>query len=88
VLLAISRLNKALHAVVEHDEPHHLAAALLDLAAVISAWLTAGSRDHRARVVLVDQPQLSATRVQLVNVARHALGRGLGLLGIQAPERM
>lgn len=87
VLLALARLQGALERVVEEDEPSILAQALLQLAAVVSSWLTAGTGDREVRV-LSDDPALAASRVALVTAARTHLGEGLRLLGLRAPERM
>jgi arginyl-tRNA synthetase len=87
VLLAIARLQSALERAVETDEPSVLAQALLALASAIAAWLTSGNSDVDARVLCPD-PLLAASRLQLVRAARGALGEGLRLLGLGAPERM
>ena len=87
VLLAITSLTQALLDTVEHDEPSRLASALLNLAGTTSSWLTAGTRDPQARVIGPD-PACSATRIALVRAVREALGEGLHLLGLEAPERM
>ncbi len=87
VLLAIARLQRALSDVVAHDDPSQLANALLALAAATSSWLTLGNRDRSARV-LCEQRERAMARVALVAAVRAALGEGLRLLGIRAPERM
>lgn len=87
VLLAIARLQSALERTVETDEPSALAQALLALASAIAAWLTSGNSDVDARVLCPD-PTLAASRLLLVRAARGALGEGLRLLGLGAPERM
>lgn len=87
VLLAIARLQGQLERAVESDEPSVLAQALLGLAAAVSTWLTAGNRDPSAKVIC-DDPALSAARLLLVRAARGAIGEGLRLLGLIAPERM
>ena len=87
VLLAIARLRSALERGVEADEPSILAQALLHLAAAIASWLTAGNHDPTLRVLCPDA-QLSRSRLALASAARGALGEGLRLLGLQAPERM
>jgi arginyl-tRNA synthetase len=87
VLLAIARLRPALERVVESDEPSALAQALLALATAIASWLTAGNHDPDLRVLCPDAAKASA-RLALVRAARGALGEGLRLLGLQAPERM
>lgn len=87
VLLAIARLQGQLERAVESDEPSVLAQALLGLAAAVSTWLTAGNRDPSAKVIC-DDPAMSAARLLLVRAARGAIGEGLRLLGLIAPERM
>ena len=87
VLLHISRLQSALERACEDDDPSTLAHAIIDLASLVSSWLSAGNKDHAARVLGVD-PSLSATRIQLVQAARACLGEGLHLLGLSAPQRM
>ena len=87
VLLAIARLQAALERAVETDEPSVLAQALLALASAVAAWLTSGNSDVDARVICPDRAT-SASRLRLVRAARGALGEGLRLLGLAAPERM
>ncbi|TVR13756.1 MAG: arginine--tRNA ligase [Planctomycetota bacterium] len=87
VLLHLARLSGALLRVVQEDEPSALAQALLAMAAAVSTWLSAGNQDHSARVVC-DDPARAAARVALVRMARVALGEGLYVLGLQAPQRM
>jgi arginyl-tRNA synthetase len=87
VLLHIARMGTALAAVVDNDEPNHLATALLQLASAISSWLSAGAKDSSARV-LCDDAATAAARCRLVHAARTTLGEGLRLLGLIAPERM
>ncbi|MEK7415795.1 MAG: arginine--tRNA ligase [Planctomycetota bacterium] len=87
VLLAIARLRGQLERAVDTDEPSVLAQALLNLAAAISSWLTAGGREPQAKV-LCDDVALSSSRLSLVRVARATIGDGLRLLGLTPPERM
>lgn len=87
VLLHLARLSGSLERVVAEDEPSALAQALLAMAAAVSTWLSAGNQDHAARVVC-DDAAIAAARVTLVRMARIALGEGLYLLGLQAPQRM
>jgi arginyl-tRNA synthetase len=87
VLFALARLRLSLEKAVESDEPSALASGLLHLAGCVASWLTAGNHDHDARVLCADATT-SATRLRLVKAARAALGEGLRLLGLIAPERM
>jgi arginyl-tRNA synthetase len=87
VLFAIGRLQAALEKTIENDEPSSLASALLALAGAVATWLTGGNHDQAARVLCADAA-LSASRLALVRAARGALGEGLRLMGLGAPERM
>jgi arginyl-tRNA synthetase len=87
VLLSIARLPSRLEKVVELDEPSILAQALLALASSVASWLTAGNQDTSMRVLCPDLA-LATARLALVRAARGALGEGLRLLGLVAPERM
>jgi len=62
--------------VVELDEPSLLAHGLLALASSVASWLTARNQ-HTSMHVLSADAGLAA-----------ALGEGLRLLGLAAPERM
>ncbi len=87
VLLAICRLRAALERAVESDEPSALAQAVLALASAVASWLTAGNHDPELRVLCPD-PATASARLALARAARGALGEGLRLLGLSAPERM
>jgi arginyl-tRNA synthetase len=65
-------------------EPYDVARYLLDLATEFHTYISDGRR-HR---VLADDPELQAARLALVRGIRIVLANGLGLLRIQAPERM
>lgn len=69
------------------NEPHLVSRYLLDVCALFSRWYTSGNQDHSLRV-LVDDETLTRARLSLVATTKHVLGRGLGLLGLQAPDRM
>ncbi|MFQ6099938.1 MAG: arginine--tRNA ligase [Anaerolineae bacterium] len=62
--------------------PHHLTLYAKDLAAVFHAFY----RD--CRVVVPEEPEQTRARLMLTRAARLALARALGLLGVNAPERM
>lgn len=87
VLIHIARLQSQLERCVENDDPSILAHTIIDLASLVSSWLSAGSRDHSARV-LCDDPATASARLQLVHCTRITIGEGLRLLGLQAPKRM
>jgi arginyl-tRNA synthetase len=65
-------------------EPHHVAYYLRDVAGLWNPYVQDGVR-HR---VLSDDPALSRARLALALGVRAVLANGLGLLGLDAPERM
>jgi arginyl-tRNA synthetase len=66
------------------DEPSLVATYLLELCAVFNRMFT-DKENHR---ILTEDAALTAARVGLVEAVRLTLARGLGLLGLAAPERM
>lgn len=68
-------------------EPSAIATYLLDLCADFSTYYSAGMREPERRV-LCDDDGLRAARLLLVDAIRRVIRKGLGLLGIAAPERM
>jgi arginyl-tRNA synthetase len=80
-------MQACLERACEDDDPSVLAHACIELASLVSSWLSAGSKDQSARV-LCDDASTAASRIHLVRLARVCLGEGLRLLGLCAPERM
>jgi arginyl-tRNA synthetase len=68
-------------------EPHILAHYLLDLAGEFSRWYSLGNSDRSLRVLCDDTPTRQA-RLVLTATVQTVLARGLGLLGIRAPDVM
>ncbi len=68
-------------------EPHLLAHYLLELAGDFSRWYTLGNDEPALRIVC-DDPELRAARLALTELVRGALERGLGILGLRAPDQM
>lgn len=71
----------ALEEAAERRSPHRIASYLIDLARDFHAFY------HRCRVK--DEPApVAAFRADLVRVVRDTVALGLGLIGVEAPERM
>lgn len=81
VLLTMMDFGTAVQRAAEQSEPSHVTAHTIALAGEIHSYL----RDH---YVLGQEPAVRDARLVLVDAARQLLTTGLGLLGIQAPERM
>ena len=85
--LKLSELPDVVQRAAAADEPHLVARYLLDLCAAFSRWYTAGTQDASLRVLCEDEAT-SRARLALVGATREILRRGLGLLGIAAPDSM
>jgi arginyl-tRNA synthetase len=81
LVLLLGRMGEALRKAVEQLEPSLLAQYLLDLA-------SAFHRFHHRHRVISDDDKLSLARVRLVRATGRVLKNGLGLLSMEAPERM
>ncbi|MBX3273665.1 MAG: arginine--tRNA ligase [Sandaracinaceae bacterium] len=77
----LAKLPDVVHAAAASSNPHYVAAHLYDLASRVAVFW-----EHCP--VLDAEPPLRASRLALADLSRRQLARGLGLLGIDAPERM
>jgi arginyl-tRNA synthetase len=68
-------------------EPHRIAHFAGELSDRVHKFYDRGNRDGSLRVV-VDDPALTAARLELCRAARGTLRAALGLLGVSAPDRM
>jgi arginyl-tRNA synthetase len=78
---------RQLFAVADKSEPSYLCSYLVELCGVINGYLQKGAKDTSLRV-LCEDPELSASRVALVEASRQVIQTGLTILGIGAPEQM
>ena len=67
--------------------PHLIAAYILETVGAFHTYYTRGNNDPELRVVTADVPR-SVARLALVEAVRQVIANALGLLGIDAPERM
>lgn len=68
----------------ETRAPHHVAYYLREVAGLWSPYV----QDKKAHAILSEDVPLTAARLGLTLGVRRVLARGLGLLGMSAPERM
>jgi arginyl-tRNA synthetase len=68
-------------------EPHRLTYYLTDLAALFHRYFNLGTKIPEHRIVTGDKA-LTRVRLFLAEGVRAVIANGLGLLGIEAPERM
>lgn len=81
--LVLLRFGEAVHDVTDTLQPHQLCTYLYDLASTFSTFY------DRCQVLRSDvEPAVRASRLSLVTLTAQVLERGLGLLGIPAPQQM
>jgi arginyl-tRNA synthetase len=73
--------SEAVEMVVRSARPHHLCQYLYDLAGQVSTF-------YNEVPVLKAEPEARASRLLLLDLVARTLRHGLGLLGIEVPERM
>ncbi len=88
LMLALARYPDVIAHACDAYEPSFVTRSLLEVAQLTAAYLTAGNRERNKRVLLDDQPDLRAARLQLVDAVRNVLQHGLSLLGLDAPTAM
>ncbi len=80
--LMLLRYGSVVNDVARALEPHRLCTYLFDLANTFSAFY------QECPVVKADDAAVRSSRLRLCDVTRRVLADGLGLLGIEAPQRM
>ncbi|TQL67359.1 arginyl-tRNA synthetase [Nocardioides albertanoniae] len=79
--LALTGFAPVVAKVADTLEPHHLTAYLYGLATALTAF-------YETCPVLRSEGEVRQTRLALCEATRQVMSAGLGLLGIEAPERM
>jgi arginyl-tRNA synthetase len=69
-------------------EPHRIAFYLAEVAAAFHAWYNLGNDDPGLRIVLDNDPELTATRLYLADGIGQVVRNGLSLMGVEALEEM
>ena len=80
--LVLLRYDAVVHAAATNLQPHRIAGYLREIAEAFSAFYQACS------VMQADSEAQKHARLRLCDLVRRVLADGLGLLGIDAPERM
>ncbi len=79
--LKLLQFPEAVLAALRHYRPNYLADYLFELAQQYSTY-------HQSIPFLKAEPEVRAPRMRLIRLVAETLARGLGLLGIAAPERI
>jgi arginyl-tRNA synthetase len=84
----LAQFPRTVEAAASAREPHRIAFYLADVAAAFHAWYNLGNDDPSARIVLDNDPELTATRLYLADGIGQVIRNGLFLMGVEALEEM
>ncbi len=84
----LAQFPRTVEASASAREPHRIAFFLADVAAAFHAWYNLGNDDPSARIVLDNDPELTATRLYLADGIGQVIRNGLSLMGVEALEEM
>lgn len=84
----LAQFPRIVEASASAREPHRIAFYLADVAAAFHAWYNLGNDDPALRIVLDNDPELTATRLYLADGIGQVIRNGLHLMGVQALEEM
>ncbi|MBB6424744.1 arginine--tRNA ligase [Sphingopyxis sp. JAI128] len=84
----LAQFPRIVEAAASAREPHRIAFYLADVAAAFHAWYNLGNDDPASRIVLDDDPELTATRLYLADGIGQVIRNGLSLMGVEALEEM
>jgi arginyl-tRNA synthetase len=83
-----AQFPREVEAAARAREPHRIAFYLFDLAAAFHAFWNLGNDDATKRIIVADQPALSAARLYLAAQIGQVIRNGLGILGVTAVEEL
>nr|WP_221235136.1 arginine--tRNA ligase [Sphingopyxis panaciterrulae] len=84
----LAQFPRMVEAAASAREPHRIAFYLADVAASFHAWYNLGNDEPEARIVLANDPELTATRLYLADGIGQVIRNGLHLMGVEALEEM
>ena len=84
----LAQFPRMVEAAASAREPHRIAFYLADVAAAFHAWYNLGNDEPEARIVLANDPELTATRLYLADGIGQVIRNGLHLMGVEALEEM
>ena len=83
-----AQFPRQVEAAAQAREPHRIAFYLYDLAAAFHAFWNLGNDSPEKRIILAQDPQLTAARLFLAAQIGQVIRNGLALLGVEAVEEL
>jgi arginyl-tRNA synthetase len=88
VILELANFPRIVEAAARAAEPHRIAYFLHELAASFHGLWHVGSRDADLRIVVPDNPDLTAARLGLAKAVAVVIACGLNVLGVEPKEEL
>jgi len=88
ILKSIAMWPKVMAAATENLEPHRIAFYLQDLAAEFHGFWNLGKEDVDLRMIIVENPSLTAARLVLLKTVQTVIASGLKVLGVEPANEM
>ncbi len=83
-----AQFPREVEAAARAREPHRIAFYLYDLAAAFHAFWNLGNDDARKRIIVAQEPEVSAARLFLSQQIGQVIRNGLAILGVEAVEEL
>jgi arginyl-tRNA synthetase len=84
----LATFPRTVEAAAASREPHRIAFYLGDVAAAFHSWWNMGNDRPEARVILAQNPALTASRLYLADAIGQIIRNGLALMGVTALEEL
>lgn len=84
----LAQWPRVIEAAAEAEEPHRIAYYLYDLASAFHAWWTKGKEDTTLRFIQTDAPEVTQSRLALVEAVRIVIASGLAVFGVDPLDEL
>jgi len=84
----LAQFPRTVESAASAREPHRIAFFLAEVAAAFHSWYNLGNDEPGARIVLPNDPELTATRLYLADGIGQVIRNGLHLMGVEALEEL
>ncbi|UNU42184.1 arginine--tRNA ligase [Sphingopyxis sp. YF1] len=84
----LAQFPRTVESAASAREPHRIAFFLAEVAAAFHSWYNLGNDEPEARIVLPNDPELTATRLYLADGIGQVIRNGLHLMGVEALEEL
>lgn len=88
LILKLAQYSQIIEIAARQSEPHKLAFYLYDLAASFHSYWNKGNDNPQLRFIIADNKQLTLARLALLKAIQFILQSGIGIIGIDAPDKM